>query len=243
VPERPAVPDSSTIASELEIRPARREERECVARLIYGNPSQEAAALAGGAARAAALGSGLFLAGVGSTDADEIFLALCDGHPVGGLLARVGSSDLPLSLHAVLRALPILLKLFGPGELPGLVRRTRLRARLQFPTPSGAYHVVEVHVAPELRGAVIGSALLRHAEAAARRRGCSRLTLTTALSNPALRLYSRLGYVETARRSVAGYLELTGTEGRIFLEKLLDEGAAQPDAVPRGSAEGPAARA
>lgn len=158
---------------------------------------------------------------MGRTPSDDVFLVFREAHAVGALLARSGGSDFTLSRSAAFRALPVILRLYSPGELPGLVRRARLRGRLEFPIPPGSYHIAELHVAPEHRGAGFGSALLEHAEAVARERGCSRINLTTALANPALRLYARHGYVEVARRTVAGYAQLTGSPGRAFLEKPL----------------------
>jgi ribosomal protein S18 acetylase RimI-like enzyme len=115
----------------------------------------------------------------------------------------------------------VILRLYPPWALPGLVRRARLRARVDFAIPPGSYHVVELHVTPELRGGGVGSALLRHAEELARERGCARINLTTSLANPALRLYQRHGYRETGRRTAPGYEAMTGSPGRVFLEKEL----------------------
>ena len=211
----------SSMNSGIQIRRAQPQEEGCVAELIYGAPSNEAAGIASGVERAAALGKGLFRAGVGRTASDDVFLVFRESDAVGALLARSSGSNFPSSRRRVLRALPVILRLYSPWELPGLVRRAGLRRRLEFPIPPGSYHIVELHVAPEHRGARLGSLLLGHAEAVAQERGCSRINLTTALANPALRLYARHGYVEVARRTVPGYAQLTGSPGRAFLEKLL----------------------
>jgi ribosomal protein S18 acetylase RimI-like enzyme len=205
----------------IEIRRARPDEDGRVAELIYGAPSDEAAGLAGGVEHAVALGAGLFLAGVGRTAGDDLFVVARDARAVGALLARPGGPAFPLSLGVVLRALWVIFRIYSLGELAGFVRRTRLRARLEFPVPHGSYHIIEIHVAPEHRGMGLGALLLAHAETVARERGCGRVNLTTALDNPARRLYSRQGYLEVARRTVPGYEELTGTQGRVFLEKAL----------------------
>jgi ribosomal protein S18 acetylase RimI-like enzyme len=207
----------------IEIRRAQPSDEPRVAELVYGAPSDETTGIAGGAARAYALGAGLFRAGLGRTPADDVMLAFLDGAPVGALLGRATGGNFPVSPRPALKALGVILHLYRPWELPGLIRRSRLRARLDFPVPPGSYHVVEVHVAPECRGAGIGSALLERAEALARERGCSRINLTTALANPARRLYARHGYAELESRTVPGYEELTGTPGRVFLEKRLKE--------------------
>jgi ribosomal protein S18 acetylase RimI-like enzyme len=58
-------------------------------------------------------------------------------------------------------------------------------------------------VAPESRGQGVGRALVRHAMAQARDRGCARMTLTTHLRRTeAHAFYERLGFELTGRRYV-----------------------------------------
>jgi ribosomal protein S18 acetylase RimI-like enzyme len=210
----------------VEIRPARPDEAELAAQLMYGAPSREAAGLAGGVERAFGLGRGLVLAGGRRTPQDDLLLAFRDGRARGVLLgrpagARSHGAGRPAALLEKLRGAVAVLRVYPPWGLPGLLRRARLRGRLDFPVPEGSYHIFEVQVHPEHRGAGLGSALLQHAEALARQRGCARINLTTAITNRARRLYERRGYLEVARRTAPGYEELTGTPGRVFLEKLL----------------------
>jgi ribosomal protein S18 acetylase RimI-like enzyme len=208
-------------AETLEIRKALPVEEERAAELIYGTPSPESVGIAGGAARAVALGAGLFRVGAGRTPDDDLLLAFVGRRAVGALLGRPSGGSFPTSPTGLLRTLPVVLRLYRLWELPGLARRARLRARLDFPVPPGSYHVVELHVEPASRGAGIGSALLRRAETLARERGCARINLTTSLTNPALRLYAREGYAVLASRTAPGYEEIAGTPGRAFLEKSL----------------------
>lgn len=204
-----------------EIRRALPIEERRAAELLYAAPSAEAAGVAGGAKRAAALGMRLFLAGAGRSEGDDVLLALRAGRAVGALLGRAGRGSLPGTPSGALRTLAVVLRVYPPWALPGLARRARLRSRLEFPVEAGCYHVAELQVEPAERGSGAGSLLLARADDLARERGCGRIRLSTSLVNPALRLYARHGYQVLERRTVAGYQALTGTPGRALLEKRL----------------------
>lgn len=76
-----------------------------------------------------------------------------------------------------------------------------------------------VAVHPGFQGRGLGHRLIRFAEARARELGYQHLDLYThALMNENIWLYGRLGYVETARRTVRGY-------DRVYMRKALG----QPD--------------
>jgi ribosomal protein S18 acetylase RimI-like enzyme len=212
-----------TGAADVRIRNATPRDDEDVARLIHGAPSREASGIAGGAERATQLGVALFRAGLGRTPHDETYLATLGGRPVGVLLGRRTGGNFPIPARAVPTLLRCVLRLYSLGELPGLLHRVRLRSRLDFPIPSESFHVVELHVDPRHRGLSIGTALLRHAERRAEELGCRVLNLTTAASNPARRLYARLGFEQIDERAVPGYEPITGTTGRVFMEKRLRE--------------------
>lgn len=67
----------------------------------------------------------------------------------------------------------------------------------------GTWYVNVLAVHPEMRGAGIGTALLKVAERKAARAGCKGLSLIVADANMgARRLYERCGYVETAAREM-----------------------------------------
>jgi ribosomal protein S18 acetylase RimI-like enzyme len=73
-------------------------------------------------------------------------------------------------------------------------------SRLEDP---GSYYICGVALLPEYRGQGIGTRLMALAEEEARERGLPRLSLIVFERNEgALRLYERLGYVETARATV-----------------------------------------
>ena len=95
--------------------------------------------------------------------------------------------------------------------------------RANLPTPDDSLHISELHVHPTHQGRGIGAALLARAEEVTIERGLARLSLTTLASNPARRLYARQGYRVTAEIQVPGYVEFTGSTGRVRMEKTLGE--------------------
>jgi ribosomal protein S18 acetylase RimI-like enzyme len=213
------------LTPQVSIRDATRKDDGDVARLIHGFPSPETTGIAGGSERAVELGLTLFSAGVGRSAQDETYLAILEGEPVGVLLGRCAGGNFPIPVLAVPKLLWCVFRLYSLAELPGLLHRVRLRSRLEIPIPPESFHVVELHVEPKHRGRSIGTALLRHAEGRALHLGRRSLNLTTATSNPARRLYERLGFEITDERTVRGYEAITGSTGRVFLEKGLERRA------------------
>lgn len=77
----------------------------------------------------------------------------------------------------------------------------------------GAMHLENVAVLPAQAGRGVGKALVAHCEEAARRAGLPAVELyTNAKMTANLSLYPHLGYVETGRRSEAGF-------DRVFFRK------------------------
>jgi ribosomal protein S18 acetylase RimI-like enzyme len=66
---------------------------------------------------------------------------------------------------------------------------------------SDVWHVVDIVLSASGRGAGVGTALLRALTEEAKRAGCD-VTLTAATSNPARRLYERLGFVAVSSDDV-----------------------------------------
>jgi len=207
------------VIEDVEIRRARAEEEKAALRLVYEPPGPEASGIAGGESRARALGAALQRLGFYRGPHDDVFVALGAGQPVGVLVGRTRPMGRPGAALALIRAV---LALFPMAELPDLVRRARIRARLDHPLPAGSFHVAELHVMPAWRGRGIGAALLRCAETEAQRRGFAELTLTTLTSNPARRLYERQGYEVIAERTDPAYERITGGAGRLLMAKQLD---------------------
>ena len=84
--------------------------------------------------------------------------------------------------------------------------------RLVVDRSARAIHVVDIALLPAQRGAGIGSALLRELQGEAAARG-SAVTLRVVQTNPALRLYARLGFREVDKDEIYVGMEwYPGTE-------------------------------
>jgi len=211
-------------AETVELRAVAGAERAAACRLVFDPPGPELAAIAGSEGRARAFGEGLVALGVVPGPGREVFAAYASGRAVGVLVVETVGREGASTRDGFVRAVPLAIRTFPLAWLPRLAFRGYLRSRLDFPLPAGALHVVELHVAPERRGRGIGGRLLEHAEACARERGATALVLTTMATNPARRLYERHGYRVTAERSVRGYRAITGSPGRVRMEKALARG-------------------
>ena len=205
----------------LDIRAVRPEERAAAARLIYEPPGPEMSGIAGSETLARRLGERLFETGAHPAPSLELHAAFEGATPVGVLAVEKTAGAGGETGVAGASVLPAVLATFRPWQIPGLAHRGWLRSRLSFPLPGRALHVVELHVAPHARNRGLGARLLRRAEAVAKERGCERLVLSTLMSNPARRLYEREGLAVTAERTVRGYERVTGSPGRVFMEKRL----------------------
>ena len=77
----------------------------------------------------------------------------------------------------------------------------------------GVLYLSRLSVAPERRGEGIGTALLAHAEAEARRMGLARIQLEVRLALESnRRLFAGAGFIEGARHAHPGYAEPTYVE-------------------------------
>lgn len=218
-----------TDTSPVTIRPASLADEPRIAELCYGFASQEMAALAGGSERAARLGQAFFQTRLDGRG-EEIFVASRGTEVIGVLIGRTdGTGNLvhPFKLpEFMLRMLGI----YPAWAFPGLMVRFLLRAALEFPVPLGSYHIAELHVAPGERNRGVGSRLLDFGVQRARELGLASVNLATYIANPARRLYERAGFAVTETRQLGAYQALTGTEGRIFMEKELRHERASPSA-------------
>lgn len=203
----------------LVIRPARESETERIAEIIFDDPPVESVWMTGSKERARELGRAMVRLG-GEMGWRNTTVAEVRGRVVGILQPAVGGDGgVRAGPRLALRALRIV----GPLAVPRLLRRMKVRGRLNFARPEGSYHIAELHVDASLRGQGIGGALLRQAEEEARRLGRKSMSLVTTTSNPARRLYERNGYEIAAEKSDAEYEAHTGSAGRILMVKRLSE--------------------
>jgi ribosomal protein S18 acetylase RimI-like enzyme len=96
-----------------------------------------------------------------------------------------------------------------------------VQGRVNFEIPVNSYYIAELDVDAPLRNRGIGGMLLRHAEVLARGHGCTRLSLTTTITNPARHLYDRHGYAVAGEKRDVEYERITGVPGRVFMVKDL----------------------
>src|SRR5439155_9979789 len=116
-----------------------------------------------------------------------------DGRVVG-VMESGPHGEPSVKIGAILRILPVAMRIGGPLWTVRTIMSQRLRSRVDFALPPGAYHIVELDVDAAYRSRGIGGALLRHAEDDARSMRLVRMSLTTSVTNPARRLYERNGY-------------------------------------------------
>jgi ribosomal protein S18 acetylase RimI-like enzyme len=202
---------------ELTMRGAGRADLDAVIRIRGGAPSDEMLGMAGGdARRACALRDGLLRIFWDEDTIARTTFALRDGEAFG-LPQAGGEMGAAISPRLVVLAV----RVFGPLGALRLLSRENARRRVSFHTPSGTYHVAELHVDERWRGQGIGAAMLAHGERAARQGGYDRMSLTTTLSNPARRLYERTGFGTVETRTDPEYERITGIPGRVLMVKEL----------------------
>jgi len=145
----------------------------------------------------------------------EVLVVELDGTTAGfAELSRSG--DIP-SLRIVARC-----AIGSMGVLGALGAGWRARARnaVDIQPPAGV-HLVELQVAPEHRNVGLGGRLLAEVERTARQQRAPTLSLTTAIDNPARRLYERHGFHVEAEKRHHRYEGITGSPGRVLMVKTL----------------------
>ena len=204
----------------LTFRKATPRDTDRIVEIMHGEPMPEAVGLAfGDPELARALGSALIRMPKSPMGWQHTVFAVNDDKPAGMLQADASEvTSASLMKPGVLFRL---LRIFGPVKLLRGLPRVRIRARLNFAYPAGAYIVHELHVDPAYRNRGIGGALLDYAEAEARRLGHARMALSTTSSNPARHLYERHGFRVVETRTDSSYERMTGISGRHLMVKEL----------------------
>jgi len=205
----------------LTIRAATEADRDRIAAIIDDPPAAQAVAIAGDERRALAAGR-LFVRHDLSIQLAHTVVAEIGGETVAIMHAGRGSQDPNPSPLQMLRLLVPALRAVGPDGLWRFLRSRPAWARVSFEPPAGDYFISELDVAAAHRNRGIGAALLRYAEAEARRLGCARISLTTNITNPAQHLYERSGFRIVDTKRDAGYERWGGSPGRVFMVRALE---------------------
>jgi len=188
-----------------------------IAEIIAEGSGQEAIGLLGNAEQARAFEMAMVRLPKSPMGWERTVVAELGGEIVGIVQAGGHLGGLKISPSLVYLAVHE----FGPLGMLRLWPRESARRRVQPRIPDGAYHVAELDVDPAYRNRGIGGALLDYAEAEARERSHTQMSLTTTTINPARRLYERHGFGVTQTLTDADYERYTGIEGRHLMIKEL----------------------
>lgn len=208
---------TSSLAEEVELRAANDTDIGAISRVVNWPPEPPMATLLG-SDRASRLGDLLVRAGV-TIALTHTTVAVLNCAVVGVLDCGSENAERP-SAARLLLGLPHMFAILGLA-LPRAFYGLWLRRRVQFEPMPDAFVVAELYVDEDLRNHGIGGRLLRHAEQLARRNGSSRMSVETGITNPARRLYERLGYQVVATKTDRGYERMTGSPGRVLMVKDL----------------------
>jgi ribosomal protein S18 acetylase RimI-like enzyme len=201
----------------LTFRRATPADTDRIAEIIHGDPGQETVRMCGSVERARAMGyelvripgsaQGWDRSVVGELDS-EVVVVLQAGQQIGGI-----SVTPTLALQAI--------RILGPLDAIRLLPKIGAQSRVNAKGPADAYYITELHVHPQHRNRGIGRAALDYAEAEARQRGHSQMTLLVTTVNPARRLYERHGFRVVETRTDPAYERYTGIPGRHLMAKDL----------------------
>jgi len=205
---------------EMIIRAAREGERARIAAIIDDPPSRQSVAIAGDERRARKAGLLFARAGM-SVQLSSTVVAEIDGEVAGFMDAGVDRKDPDVTAAMAARLLGPALLAVGPAGLLRFIRSRPAWRRVGFSPPATDYFIAELDVAASHRNRGIGAALLAHGEAEARRLGCTRMSLTTNIDNPAQHLYERTGFRVVGTKRDAGYERWGGSPGRVFMVREL----------------------
>ena len=203
----------------LTFRRATPPDTERIAEIIFGEPRPEAVRGIGLGRidRVRAIGSAYVRMPGSPKGWQQTVVAELDGEVVG--VIQAGNPPAPFRITP--RLLREAVRVYGALDVFKLFRVARADRRVQTARPGGEYHVSELHVDPRYRNRGIGAALMRYAEDEARRNGYRLMSLQTLTTNPARRLYERLGFCVVETRADPDFERFTGAAGNHRMVKDL----------------------
>lgn len=199
----------------LEVRQAEPDDAERLAALMFRAPGREAVAMAGSAEAAERFQAIVFRRALEGGSGVTIVVE-SEGRLAG--FAEVVPDTGGPSLRTVARAAIDAMGVVGAVRA---ARRWSARRQVHLDLPPGGVHLEELHVTPDLRNRGVGAFLLDRVEARSVADGARLISLTTAIDNPARRLYERHGFRLAGERTDARYERITGSAGRVLLVKDL----------------------
>jgi GNAT superfamily N-acetyltransferase len=172
------------------IRPARDDEADAVAELLYETAGGMYDLFAGTRERAARILRAAYVREGNSASHEVVSLADVDGR-IAGAIAAFPVAEGDARARAFLR---LSLARTPPWRWPRTLRVFRLGGRLTPPAPADALYVDALATHPDFRRHGVATAMLEAAERRARSAGLNALALDTAERNrPAQALYERFG--------------------------------------------------
>ena len=194
----------------MELRPATTTDIARLAELVLGEISQASTAagmrLFGIETAEDALElNRVMIASTGSWESTTV-AEVEDG--IGGM-AQVGEASMAFTPEVIALAH----RLYGDEFQAFLAPRLAAQAAVQGSYPPDCLRLSEIHVAPERRGAGIGSALLGHVLAAAAASGMSSVGLQTLTTNPARAAFEAWGFRVVETTTDTAFEQLTGAAG------------------------------
>lgn len=172
------------------MRPARADEGDAVAELLYETAGGMYDLFAGGPERAARILRAAYAREGNSASCETVTLAILDGR-IAGAMATFPVLEGDTRARAFLR---LTLVRTPPWLWPRTLRVFRLGGRVTPPAPADALYVDALATDPAFRRRGVASALLRAAERRARAFGLNSVALDTAERNvPAQALYEGFG--------------------------------------------------
>ena len=188
---------------EVATRPARPEDAEVAARLLFESSAELYERYAGGREPALALLRAMFAAEGNGASREVVTLAELGGQPIAAMAAY----PVDESAERARRGLRLSLRRIRPWVWPATLRIYRLGARHVPPPPPGCFYVDALATAAASRRRGAATALLADAERRARELHLDSLALETELDNSgAQALYEGFGFEARARCGPAGPL-------------------------------------